>query len=52
MTLSSLSESRVILGDFCLRDDERLLGERDRSAWPDDLVSWVLPDSRVGLGPP
>lgn len=52
MTLSSLSESHVILGDFCWRDDERLLAERDRSAWPDDLVAWVLANSRVGLSLP
>ena len=51
MTLSPLSESRVVLGDFCSRK-ERLLSEKDRSAWPDDLVASVRPGSRVGLSPP
>lgn len=45
MTLLSLSNSLVVPRDFCWRDGERVLAEKDRSAWLDDLVARVVPNS-------
>lgn len=52
MALPSLSDSLVISGAFCWREDARLLAERDRSARPDDPVARVVLNSRVELSPP